>query len=324
MQKLVRAALSFTFIAVGAVESAHAQNAYPNKVVKIVAASAPGGGTDSVARLLAAHLSQTMGQQFIVENRAGVGNVRGSEYAAKSAPDGYTLLMSASTLSMNHVMYKKLPYDVERDFAPITQMVALPNVLVVDPKSPYRTLADYITAAKKDPGGLTYGSAGMGTQPHLAMELLQVMTGIKLTHVPYTGVGPALIDIMGGRVTSMSVNFLSAKPQVDGGTLRALAISSAKRSAFAPDLPTIAESGVPGFEAIQWFGLLAPAGTPPEIIARLQQETRKVLADPAMKQRLALEGAEPIGGTPQEFAALIKAEMVKWGEVAKAAGIQPE
>ena len=308
----------------GGVDRARAQASYPNKVVRIVAASAPGGGTDSVARLLAAHLSERLGQQFIVENRAGVGNVRGSEYAAKSAPDGYTLLVSASTLSMNHVMYKRLPYDVARDFAPITQLVSLPNVLVVDPKTPYRTLADYIAAARKDPGGLTYGSAGMGTQPHLAMELLQTMAGIKLTHVPYTGVGPALIDIMGGRVTSMSVNYLSAKPQVDGGTLRALAISSAQRSVHAPDLPTIAEAGVPGFEAIQWFGLLAPAGVPREIIDKLNSETKKVLALPAVRERLALEGAEVVGGSAEEFAALIRAEMVKWGDVAKAAGIQAE
>ncbi len=322
MSKLVRAALALACLAAGA--PAGAQSAYPDKVVRIVAASAPGGGTDSVARLLAAHLSQTMGQQFIVENRAGAGNVRGSEYAARAAPDGYTLLMSASTLSMNHVMYKKLPYDVERDFAPITQMVSLPNVLVVDARLPIRTFADFVAAAKRDPGGLTYGSAGMGTQPHLAMELLQIMAGIKLTHVPYTGVGPALLDIMGGRVTGMSVNFLSAKPQIESGTLRALAISSAKRSIYAPDLPTVDESGVPGFEAIQWFGLLAPAGTPPAVIARLQEETKKVLASPSMKERLALEGAEAVGGTPAEFAALIKAEMTKWGEVAKAAGIQPE
>ena len=231
-------------LAVALASIAHAQTAYPNRVVKIIAASAPGGGTDSVARLLATYLSQTMGQQFIVENRPGAGNVRGSDAAAKAAPDGYTLLMSASTLAMNHVMYKKLPYDVARDFAPITQMVALPNVLVVDPKLPIRSLGDYIATAKKDANALTYGSAGMGTQPHLAMELLQTMARIKLTHVPYTGVGPALIDIMGGRVSSMSVNYLSAKPQVEGGTLRALAISSRKRSIYAPDIPTFDESEI--------------------------------------------------------------------------------
>jgi tripartite-type tricarboxylate transporter receptor subunit TctC len=292
--------------------------------VKIIAASAPGGGTDSVARLLATYLSQTMGQQFIVENRPGAGNVRGSDAAAKAPPDGYTLLMSASTLAMNHVMYKKLPYDVARDFAPITQMVALPNVLVVDPRLPIHTLGDYIATAKKDETALTYGSAGLGTQPHLAMELLQTMAGIKLTHVPYTGVGPALIDIMGGRVSSMSVNYLSAKPQIEGKTLRPLAISSKKRSIYAPDIPTFDEAGVPGYEATQWFGLLAPAGTPPEIIETLQRETKKVLDTQSMKDRLALEGAEAVGGTAQEFAALIRAEMTKWGAVAKAAGIEPE
>ena len=323
MKTLARIAINIVCAALALV-GAHAQAPYPNRVVKIIAASAAGGGTDSVARLLASYLSQTMGQNFIVENRPGAGNVRGSEIAAKSAPDGYTLLMSASTLAMNHVMYKKLPYDVAKDFAPITQMVSLPNVLVVDPRLPYRNLRDFIAAAKKDPEALTYGSAGLGTQPHLAMELLQTMAGIKLTHVPYTGVGPALIDVMGGRVTSMSVNFLSAKPQIDGSTLRALAISSAKRSPYAPDIPTFDESGVPGYEATQWFGLLAPAGTPPEIVERLQRETRKVLETQSMKDRLALEGAEAVGGTSTEFAALIRSEMTKWGAVAKAAGIEPE
>ena len=323
MRKLVHAAAAVLALAC-APGAARAQADYPSRVVRIIVASAPGGGTDSVARLLAGHLSQAMGQQFIVENRAGAGNVRGSDHAAHSAPDGYTLLVSASTLAMNHVMFKKLPYDAARDFAPITQMVSIPNVLVVDPALPFRNLGDFIAAARKAPKALTYGSAGLGTQPHLAMELLQSMAGIELTHVPYTGVGPALIDILGQRITGMSVNFLSAKPQIDAGSLRALAISSARRSIFAPDIPTIAESGVPGFEAVQWFGLLAPAGTPPAIVERLYRETKKVLEAPSMRERLALEGAEAVGGSPAEFAALLKAEMAKWGAVAKTAGIEPE
>lgn len=301
-----------------------AQADYPNRVVKIVVASAPGGGTDTVARVLANELSKTMGQQFIVENRPGAGNVRGSDVAAKSPNDGYTLLMSASTLAINHVMHKQLPYDVARDFAPITQMVIMPNVLVVGAKEPYKTFPDFLAAAKAKPGALTYGSAGPGTAPHMAMELLRLQAGIDLLHVPYTGVAPAINDVMGGRVTAMLVNFLSAKPQIDGGTLRALAMSSAKRSPFMPDLPTISESGVPGFEAIQWFGLLAPAGTPKAIVDRLQKETARILETPVMKERLAIEGAEPVGNKPEEFAALIKDEMAKWSEVAKAAGIKPE
>lgn len=301
-----------------------AQADYPNRVVKIVVASAPGGGTDTVARVLANELSKTMGQQFIVENRPGAGNVRGSDVAAKSPNDGYTLLMSASTLAINHVMHKQLPYDVARDFAPITQMVIMPNVLVVGAKEPYKTFPDFLAAAKAKPGALTYGSAGPGTAPHMAMELLRLQAGIDLLHVPYTGVAPAINDVMGGRVTAMLVNFLSAKPQIDGGTLRALAMSSAKRSPFMPDLPTISESGVPGFEAIQWFGLLAPAGTPKAIVDRLQKETARILETPVMKDRLAIEGAEPVGNKPEEFAALIKEEMAKWSDVAKAAGIKPE
>ena len=309
----------------GLSQAAMAQAQWPNeRVIKIVVASSAGGGTDTVARVLASELAKPIGQQFVVENRPGAGNVRGSDVVAKSAPDGYTLLMSASTLAINHVMYKQLPYDVARDFAPITQMVSLPNVLVVGTGTPFRTFDDFLVAARAKPGALTYGSAGLGTAPHMAMELLRVSANIDVLHVPYTGVAPALNDIIGNRVDGMLVNFLSAKPQIDGGTLRALAMSSASRSRFMPDLPTINESGVPGYEAIQWFGLLAPAGTPQAIIDRLQAETAKILDTPAMKARLALEGAEPIGNTPAEFSALIKAEMTKWSQVAKAAGIKPE
>ena len=321
---LKQSLLSFALCA-GLSQAAMAQAQWPNeRVIKIVVASSAGGGTDTVARVLANELAKPIGQQFVVENRPGAGNVRGSDVVAKSAPDGYTLLMSASTLAINHVMYKQLPYDVARDFAPITQMVSLPNVLVVGMGTPFRTFGDFLSAARAKPGALTYGSAGLGTAPHMAMELLRVSANIDVLHVPYTGVAPALNDIIGGRVDSMLVNFLSAKPQIDGGTLRALAMSSASRSRFMPDLPTISESGVPGYEAIQWFGLLAPAGTPQPIIDRLQSETAKILDTPAMKARLALEGAEPIGNSPAEFSALIKAEMAKWSQVAKAAGIKPE
>ena len=322
---MLKQSLLFLALCAGLSQAAVAQVQWPNeRVIKIVVASSAGGGTDTVARVLASELARPIGQQFVVENRPGAGNVRGSDVVAKSAPDGYTLLMSASTLAINHVMYKQLPYDVARDFAPITQMVSLPNVLVVGMGAPFRTFDDFLVAARARPGALTYGSAGLGTAPHMAMELLRVSANIDVLHVPYTGVAPALNDIIGNRVDAMLVNFLSAKPQIDGGTLRALAMSSSARSRFMPDLPTINESGVPGYEAIQWFGLLAPAGTPQAIIDRLQAETAKILDTPAMKARLALEGAEPIGNTPAEFSALIKAEMAKWSQVAKAAGIKPE
>jgi len=297
---------------------------WPERPVRMVVASAPGGGTDSVARVMADYLSRALGKQFYVENHPGAGNVLGSDLVARAPPDGYTILMTASSLAIAHVMYKKLPFDALRDFTPITRVVALPNLLVVGASQPYRTAGDFLAAAKARPGALTYGSAGVGTAPHMAMELLKAMAGIDLTHVPYTGVAPALIDIIGGRVTSMQVNYLSGKPQIESGALRALAVSSAMRTSIAPDLPTIAESGVPGFEAIQWFGMLAPAGTPLDIVQKLHDAAVGGLATAEMRQRFAAEGAEPVGDTPAEFEALISAEMDKWTKVAKAAGIQPE
>jgi tripartite-type tricarboxylate transporter receptor subunit TctC len=311
-------------LAVCAFAATAARAEWPERPVRLIVASAAGGGTDSVARVLADVLSRSMGQTFVVENRPGAGNIVGSDVVARAAPDGYTLLVSASTLAINHVTTKKLPYDVKRDFAPITRLVALPNALVVGAAQPYRTLGDYLAAAKAKPGALTYWSAGVGTLPHMSMELLRTMASIDVTHVPYTGVAPALIDILGDRVTSMQVNYLSAKPQIDSGGLRALAVSTLKRTTIAPDIPTIAESGVPGFEAIQWFGLLAPAGTPAAILRRVRDEAVKGLSTPEMKARFAAEGAEPVGDTPEEFAAVISGEMDKWERVAKAAGIKPE
>lgn len=299
-----------------------AQPAYPSRVVKIIVASAPGGGTDTVARVLAQYLSSSMGQQFIVENRPGAGNVIGTEAAARAAPDGYTLLVSASTLTTTQAMGRKLSYDVLRDFAPISMLVELPNVLVVGPEQPFTTFEAFVAAARAAPDTLSYGSAGVGTQPHLAMVMLQSDEHLKLIHVPYSGVAPALVDIMGGRVTGMLVNLLSAKPQVDAGTLRALAVSSKKRSSFLPNTPTVAESGLRDFEAIQWFGLLAPAGTPQPILDRLHKEVMSWLATPDVRQRLAAEGAEPVGDTPEEFRAALAAELTKWGDVATAAGLK--
>lgn len=320
---LVAACLSaFAALAPGAA-SAQSEPAYPSRPVKLVVASAAGGGTDAVGRMLAQHFTQAMGQQFYVENRPGAGNMRGTDVAARSAPDGYTLLVSASTLAINHVMHKNMPYDVMRDLAPITMLVSLPSLLVVGPDQPFKTVPEFLAAARAKPGDLTYGSAGPGTQPHLAVEMLKNDAQIDLLHVPYAGVGPALIDIMGGRVTGMLVNFLSAKAQVDAGTLRALGISSLKRSHFLPDVPTISESGVPGYEAIQWFGLLAPAGTPEPIIRKLYEEAKKGLESPDMRKRLDAEGAEPVASTPDEFRAALQVEMAKWSAVAKAAKIAP-
>ena len=232
--------------------------------------------------------------------------------------------MTASTLTVNPLMIKALPYDVRRDFTPITQLVTLPNVLIVGADKPFRTVQEFLAAARETPGALTFGSAGVGSTPHFAMALLESMAGVELTHVPFTSVGQSLNDMLGGRVDSMMVNYLSGKALVDAGKLHALGVSSLKRSAAAPGLPTIAESGVPGYEANQWFGLLAPRGTPSDIVARLHEDTVKALRSAETLAILAAQGAEVSGDTPQEFAALIDAEMRKWADVATRAKIAPE
>jgi tripartite-type tricarboxylate transporter receptor subunit TctC len=303
---------------------AGAQSDYPSKPVKIIVPSAPGGGTDIAARVLAQHLSQAMGQQFIIDNRPGAGNMIGIEAAARSAPDGYTLLMTASTLSINQLTYKKVLYDAVRDFAPISLVVSLPSVLVVHPSVPARSLAELIALAKQKPDQLTYASAGIGTNPHLSMELLKTMAGVELRHIPYRGVGPALNDVVAGQVSVLIAGVLTTKPQVDAGTVRGLAVTGLKRVEGLPDVPTVAEAGIANYEALQWYGLLAPAGTPAPIIARLHAETAKAVRSAEMKERLAADGADPVGNTPAEFAAHIKDEMRKWAEVARTAKIEPQ
>ena len=301
-----------------------AQSAYPSRPVRIVVPSPPAGGTDIVARVLADHFSKAMGAQFFVENRPGAGNMIGIESVARSAPDGYTLLMVASTLSLNSVLYKKVSYDPVRDFAPIMQVASAPNVLIINPSLPARTLNEFIALAKQNPGQLTYGTPGIGTSPHMCMELLMSMAGIKLQHIPYRGTVPALTDVMSGQINGMFSTALSAKPQVDAGKVRALGLSSNKRSEALPSVLPIAEVGVPGYDATQWYGLLAPAGTPPDIIARIHAEAAKALSAHDVKEKLANDGAEPVGNSPAEFAAHIKNELEKWTKVAKAAGIEPQ
>ena len=296
---------------------------YPAKPVRILVSTAPGGMADTLGRLLASHLTQTMGQQFYVENRGGAGNIIGIDVVAKSPPDGYTLLVCAGTITINHIMYKKLPYDVQRDLTPITQLVSLPNVLVVHPSQPYQTLADFVAAAKAKPGQINFASAGVGSNLHLSMELLKAMAGIDVVHVPYKGVGPAMSDLLGGHVASMVSNVASAKPHIDNGKLRALGVTSRARAPALPGVPTIAEAGVKGYEVLNWFGMFAPAGTPTPIITRMHAEAKALLTSPEMKKRLASEGAEPINSTPSDFTAFVKSEMQQWSEVGKAAKIQP-
>lgn len=304
--------------------AAEAQSGYPTRPVRIVVPSAPGGGTDITARLIAQELSKTMGQSFIVENRPGAGQMIGIGSVVQADHDGYTLLMTASTLAINPAMYKKLTYDVFRDFIPITQVVELPNILVVNASLPVHSVREFIDLAKQKPGQLTYASAGIGTSPHMSMELFKSMARLDILHVPYKGTTPGLTDLLAGTVNAMMVNVLTATPHIQSGRLRALGVTGLKRLPGMPDVPTISEAGVPGYEAINWYGLLAPAKTPEPIIQRLHAEVVKALALPEMKAHIAADGAEPIGNTPDEFSKRIRADMDKWAATAHAAGITPK
>ena len=300
---------------------AFAQADYPARPVRIIVPSPPSGGTDIVGRVLAQHFSKALGQQFFVENKPGAGNMIGIELAARSAPDGYTLLMVASTLALNSVLYKKVPYDPVKDFAPITLAATAPNILIVNPSVPARSLAEFIALAKQKPGALSYGTPGIGTSPHLCMELLKYMAGIDLQHVPYRGTAAAVTDVIGGQIAAAFATALTAKPQVDAGRVRALAVSGPRRVEALPDVPPVAEA-VPGYEAMQWYGLLAPAATSNSIVERLNAEALKALRSAEMKQRLAADGAEPLGTTPAEFGAFLRRELDKWARVAQAAAIE--
>jgi tripartite-type tricarboxylate transporter receptor subunit TctC len=297
---------------------------WPARPVRIVVPSPPAGGTDIVARVMAEHFSKAFKQQFFVENRPGAGNMIGIESVARAAPDGYTFLMTASTLSLNSVLYKKVSYDPIKDFAPITLAATAPNVLIVNPSVPAKTLEEFIALAKKQPGKLTYGTPGIGTSPHMCMELFKSLAGVDLQHIPYRGTVPALTDVISGQINAMFSTALAAKPQIAAGKVRAFGVSTAKRSGSLPDIPSIAEAGVPGYEAVQWYGFLAPARTPEAIIKQIHAETMKALNSTEMKEKLAHDGAEPAPTTPEAFAAHIRNELEKWRKVAKAAGIQPQ
>ena len=302
----------------------HAQSDYPNRPVRIIVPTATAGGNDTVGRLIAQGLTERLGRQVVVENRAGASTMIGGELVAKAAPDGYTLLMGVSTLAINPATFKKVPYEAMRDFAPITQAVFAPNLMMMHPAVPAKSVKEFVAFAKARPGQIAYGSAGFGTNPHLTMELFCAMTGIRMIHVPYKSSTPGVVDLIAGQIAIMAPNMLQSIPHVRAGRLRALGVTSAVRSASAPDIPTIAEGGLPGYESVQWYGLLAPAGTPREIISRLHAETVAILRTPDAGKRLAGDGAEVVASTPDEFAVLIKAETVKWAKVVKSAGIEPE
>jgi tripartite-type tricarboxylate transporter receptor subunit TctC len=294
--------------------------------VRILVPFAPGGTTDILARALAPELSKAFGQSFIVENRAGAGGNIGADLVAKSAPDGYTLLMgTVGTHGINKSLYRKMPYDPQKDFAPITLVAGVPNVMVVNTEKAnargINNVQDFIRYAKTNPGKLNMASSGNGTSIHLAGELFKSMAGVYMTHFPYSGSGPALLGLLSGDMDVMFDNLPSSMPHIKAGKLRALAVTSSQRSAALPDVPTVEQSGgLKGFEASSWFGLLAPAGTPPDIVNRVQQETAKALNVPAIKERLLAQGAIPSGNTPAEFTRLIDNEIKKWAPVVQASG----
>lgn len=297
---------------------------YPTRAVRLVVPSAPGGGTDITARMIAPKLSEYLGQQVVVDNRAGAGMMIGAELVARSAPDGYTLLLFANPLAINPAIYKKMRYDALRDFAPISQVISLPNMLVSHPSLPIRTVKELIAFAKARPGQLTYASAGVGTSLHLFTELFLSMTGLRMIHVPYKGSGQGVVDVIAGHVPLMAPTIFVALGYVRDGRLRGLGVTSAKRVPAAPDIPTIAEAGVPGYEATNWVGVSVPAGTPREIVNLLYSNVVRVLQQPDIKARLSADGAEPVGSTPDEFSAFMRSETAKWAKVVKNAGIQPE
>ena len=296
---------------------------YPAKPVRIIVPSPPAGGTDIVGRVLADHFSRTLGQQFFVENKPGAGNLIGIEAAARAAADGYTLLMTASTLVLNSVLYKKVPYDPIKDFVPITIAATAPNILIVNANVPAKTTAELIALAKQKPGALSYGTPGIGTSPHLCMELLKYMAGVDITHVPYRGTAAAVTDVISGQIQLAFATALTAKPQVDAGRVRALAVSGPRRVDALPNVPPVAEA-VPGYEAMQWYGLLAPAGASNAIVDKLNAEALVALRSKEMKDRLAADGAEPLGSSPAEFGAFIRRELDKWNQVAEAAKIEKQ
>jgi tripartite-type tricarboxylate transporter receptor subunit TctC len=298
---------------------------YPSKPIRFVVPYPPGGPLDTVARLLGAKVVESIGQPVVVDNKPGAGGNIGAEIVAKAPADGYTILMGAvATHAINPTLYKSIGYDAIRDFAPITQVASTPNVLVVNPAVPAKDVKEFIAYAKANPGKLNFGSGSTGSAGHLAGELFKSMAGVDMAHIPYKGAAPAMQDLVAGQVQLMFDNWSSSRGQVQAGKIRALAVTTAKRSALAPDLPTVAESGLPGFDISTWFGIFAPAGTPKAALDRLHAEFVKALAAPDVREKMTNLGAEPVGNAPEEFAAYIRAEGEKYARVIKASGAKAD
>jgi tripartite-type tricarboxylate transporter receptor subunit TctC len=295
---------------------------YPTRPVRLIAASAPGGTSDILARLLAQQLTNELGQQFVVENRAGASGIIGTDFVAKAAPDGYTLLLIQPSLTINPHIFAKVPHDAVRDFAPISLVVDVPQIVSVHPSVPARSVKDLIALAKAEPGRITNGSPGAGTHPHLTSELFQQAAGVKLQQVVYKGIGPAWIALVSGEVAAVFSAASSAMPHIRGGKVRAIGVTSLARLPTLPDVAPVAET-LPGFQSSQWFGILAPAGTPRPIIDRLHQAITNASRTPELKEKFAMMSMEPVNSTPEAFAKVIQEEIVAWAKVGKAAGIKP-
>jgi tripartite-type tricarboxylate transporter receptor subunit TctC len=301
---------------------AWAQAGYPTRPVRVIVPSAPGGGTDILTRRITPAFSERLGQQVIVDNRGGAATIIGNDIAAHAAPDGYTLLMGLSTLTILPAIRKELPYDALKDFAPITQAVAAPNILVVHPSLPVKSVKELVAFSGRRPGELNYASAGIGSNPHLSMALFLNMTGLKMEHITYKGLGPALVDVISGQVVVTFGTMLSSLGHVQSGRLRGLATTGLSRSSALPDLPTVDEAGVKGYEVTQWYGLFAPTGTPVSAIDVLNKAMVAALL--AEKQKFAVDGVETVGNTPGEFRRALESEIAKWATVARAAGLKPQ
>jgi len=298
---------------------------YPNRPIRLLVGVPPGGTTDLVARVVGDQLSKQIGQPIIIENRGGAGGNIAAEAVAKSPPDGYTLFLGpVGTMTINPFVYAKMPFDTMRDFAPISQLSSLPIVMVINPSVPAKNVKEFIAFAKANPGTASFASGGNGTQTHLAGEMFKTMTGVEMIHVPYKGTAPAMVDLLGGRVSAMYDQIATAMPHIKAGKLVAIGVTTAKRSAIAPEIPTIAESGVPGYEATTWHGLFAPAGTPKDVIDKLNAEVVKALNSPDVIEKFKANGIDPVSSTPQQFGAFVQSELDRWRSAVKAAGIKPE
>ena len=320
--QLALCALAACLIAASTV--VYAQTSFPTKPIRIIVPAAPGGGADITARMIAPKLSEYLGQQVVVENQGGGGTVIGMERVARAAPDGCMLAMSLSSLTITPYVMPKLPYDPMKDFTPVSQIVRVPSILVSHPSLPAQSVTELIAFIKARPGQLSYASPGFGGNQHLGMELFLFANGLKMGPAHYKGMGPAIADVVAGHLPLIIGDILGSLPHVKAGRLRAYGVTSSNRATVAPDIPTIAESGVPGFEVVQWFGILAPANTPRDIVAKLHAAAVHAVQDPATKALLIGAGAEPVGSTPEEFGAVIGNDLKKWGKVIKDAGIEPQ